>query len=66
MHAVRRIRPLWSSEAVAALVMGRKPEEAERLLRERFGLQSPAEVALLPSWWPYLPFLSFRIQVEAQ
>jgi hypothetical protein len=66
MHAVRRIRPEWSSEAVAALVMGQKPEDAERLLSERFGLQSPVEVALVPFWWPYLPFLSFRIQVEAQ
>jgi hypothetical protein len=66
MHAVRRIRPEWSSEAVAALVMGQKPEDAERLLSERFGLQSPVEVTLVPFWWPYLPFLSFRIQVEAQ
>ncbi len=66
IHAVRKIRPVWSSEAVAALVMGRKPEDAERLLSERFGLQSPAKVALVPAWWPYLPFLSFRIQVEAQ
>jgi hypothetical protein len=66
IHAVRRIRPEWSSDAVAALVMGRKPAEASRLLNERFGLQNPAEVALVPSWWPFLPFLSFRIQVEAQ
>ena len=66
IHAVRKIRPTWSSEAVASLIMGRKPEEAARLLRERFSLLNPAEVALLPSWWPYLPFLSFRIQVEAQ
>jgi hypothetical protein len=66
IHAVRRIRPAWSSESISALVMGRKPTDASVLLRERYGLQTPAQMALQPSWWPYLPFLSFRIQVEAK
>ena len=66
IHVIRKIQPAWSSESAVSLVMGRKPEEASRLLSERYGLQNPAKVELLPSWWPYLPFLSFRIQVEAQ
>jgi hypothetical protein len=66
IHAVRRILPSWSAESIAAQVMGRKPQDAGMLLRNRYGLKTPAQVALQPSWWPYLPFLSFRIQVEVQ
>ena len=66
IHAVRKISPAWSPESVAAQMVGRKPADVSRLLRQRLGLQHPAQVTLLPSWWPYLPFLSFRIQVEAQ
>jgi hypothetical protein len=66
IHAVRRILPSWSSESIDALVMGRKPQDAGVLLRDRYGLKTPAQVALQPPWWPYLPFLSFRIQVEVQ
>jgi hypothetical protein len=66
IHAVRRILPAWSSESIAALVLGRKPQDAGALLRDRYGLKTSAQVALQPAWWPYLPFLSFRIQVEVQ
>jgi hypothetical protein len=66
IHAVRRILPAWSSESIATLVLGRKPQDAGTLLRDRYGLKTPAQVALQPAWWPYLPFLSFRIQVEVQ
>jgi hypothetical protein len=66
VHAVRRILPSWSSETIAALVMGQKPQAAGALLLNRYGLKTPAQVALQPAWWPYLPFLSFRIQVEVQ
>ena len=66
IHAVRRILPNWSSESIAALVMGRKPQDAAIVLRDRYGLKTPVKMALQPAWWPYLPFLSFRIQVEVQ
>jgi hypothetical protein len=66
IHAVRRILPSWSSESISAMVMGRKTQDAGLFLRNRFGLKTPAQVALQPAWWPYLPFLSFRIQVEVQ
>ncbi len=66
IHAVRRILPSWSSDAIAALVMGRKPHDASLLLQDRYGLKTAPQVALQPAWWPYLPFLSFRIQVEVQ
>ena len=66
IHAVRRILPAWSAESIAAMVMGRRSQDVGVLLRDHYGLKTPAQVALQPAWWPYLPFLSFRIQVEIQ
>lgn len=49
---------------VLELVRGTRVEEAEAALQEMLPLATPAEVAVTPEWFPYVPFLPIRIQVE--
>jgi len=57
-----RIEPL----AAIQLSLGRSPEEAAQCLAEGLPLAEPPEIALNPSWWPWLPVVPFRIAVETR
>ena len=55
--------------AVRSAVLGLQPEEASRVLAERFALARPPEIHLGPDWLPYvvplkLPVLPWRIRVK--
>ena len=55
--------------AVRSVVAGLSPEEARRVLAERFALGRPPDIELGPSWLPYvipikLPVLPWRIRVK--
>ena len=55
--------------AVRSMVLGLSPEEAKRMLTERFALARPPQIDLGPSWLPYLvpiklPVLPWRIRVK--
>lgn len=55
--------------AVRSAVLGRSPEEAGRILADRFALARPAKIALGPDWLPYvvpakLPLLPWRIRIK--
>ncbi|MGQ9555316.1 MAG: baseplate J/gp47 family protein [Anaerolineae bacterium] len=49
---------------VRSLVLGKTPQEAQRLLSESLPLAEPAEVRLSPSWSPTLPRFPFRVRVS--
>ncbi|MHB1357879.1 MAG: hypothetical protein ACYCZF_18065, partial [Anaerolineae bacterium] len=51
-------------ERVKLLVSGTSVGEARTLLSERLRLIEPAEIALRPDWWPYLPWITQRILVQ--
>ena len=57
------------ADAVRSAVLGLPPEEARRVLTERFALARPPEIQLGPDWLPYvvplkLPLLPWRIRVK--
>ncbi|MDX1436632.1 MAG: baseplate J/gp47 family protein [Anaerolineales bacterium] len=49
---------------IAELTMGQIPGEALSRLQDRLALEAPPEIILTPEWWPRLPYLPFRIQVQ--
>jgi hypothetical protein len=46
------------------LAMGLSPTQATRRLAEDLPLASAPQIALTPAWWPRLPILPFRIDVQ--
>jgi hypothetical protein len=52
------------TERVKALTRGASPQAARILLNERLQLTDPANVVIQPDWWPYLPWMTQRIQVN--
>jgi hypothetical protein len=46
------------------LIQGRRPGEATRRLAESLRLAGVPKISLMPSWWPWLPVVPFRITVS--
>ncbi|MBN2003806.1 MAG: baseplate J/gp47 family protein [Anaerolineae bacterium] len=46
------------------LITGKSQEEAAELLAETFPLDRPPEITVKPEWFPYLPFMPIRVEVE--
>jgi hypothetical protein len=45
-------------------ILGESPSAAEEILAERYPLAEPPEITVTPSWFPTLPFIPLRVQVE--
>jgi hypothetical protein len=45
-------------------VVGKSPEEAAARLQDALPLKKEPQITIFPSWFPWLPWLSFRIQAE--
>ena len=66
VRASRALEADWSQEGVVQGVLGRNRQEAAAELRRVIVLQSEPEIRIWPEWWKWLPYLPFRITVEAQ
>ena len=66
MHAYRKILALAPAAQAIRLVMGYDPEAASQKLQDDLALEQPPRIKLTPAWWPRLPFLPFRIEVEIE
>ncbi len=53
-----------SKAKIIDLVTGKSQEEAVALLTESFPLDRPPQITVTPEWFPYLPFMPVRIEVE--
>lgn len=53
-----------SPAEVLQLVKGRPVEKAAAVLAEKLPLARPPEVIVSPKWFPYMPFMPIRIEVE--
>jgi hypothetical protein len=58
------VAELAESQALAA-AMGLSPTQAAQRLQQNLPLESPPRISLVPTWWPRLPFLPFRIHISA-
>jgi hypothetical protein len=49
---------------VFSAVRGLGPQQAGAALSTGFPLRKESEIALTPSWWPWLPIIPFNLSVE--
>jgi len=64
IHVSRMLTPNVNMSSVARAVQGLSPSEAIQRLGVMFPLVSPPHIELVPSWWPWLPLLQFRIMIK--
>ncbi len=66
MQVDRRLQRQVDVGRAQALVSGRSPEAARAALSQAFPLAAKPQIALTPSWWPWMPLIPFNISVAAQ
>ena len=66
MEISRRVLHNVDVGQVLNLVRGQSLESAQSALTGALKLESPPQIALTPSWWPWLPLIPFRISVAMQ
>lgn len=54
----------WNTSEIAQLLLGEIPSQAEEKLVNEYDLSETPAISLYPAWWPRLPFLPFRVEVE--
>ncbi len=63
VNAKREIQAQINEDQAVQMAIGRTPPQAATSLVSAFPLVNPPRISLAPGWWPYLPFLPFRISV---
>jgi hypothetical protein len=66
MQASWQIGANLDSTQAVSLVLGSKPEHAIEQLKDQMPLEDTIEIKLVPSWWPTLPILPFRVSIINQ
>jgi hypothetical protein len=64
VHLVREIVQSHFSDGVVLNLAGWHPEKARQFLMNNLDLASEPTIVISPSWFPFLPFLSIRIEVN--
>lgn len=64
IEAARQIEAVIPTTQVINLVMGLPPATAARQLARALPLETSPEVVIQPSWWPRLPLIPLRVQVQ--
>jgi hypothetical protein len=65
MEAGRLLHARLDQFPVAQWTAGHTPARAARQLADSLPLDSAPEIRLVPSWWPWMPLIPFRISVQA-
>ena len=63
VRAERKIVQQINVGQVAQLIQGVASQKAQTQLEKSFPLAGSPEIALSPSWWPWVPIVPFRISV---
>ena len=64
VRASETVQSTWDSQTVLRAAAGQGVEQARQNLAHIPGLAEPPLISLSPAWWPVLPLLPGRIQVE--
>ncbi len=56
--------PATTQQEILQLVLGQTPSRARHRINSTYNLDNPAQISTRPSWWPRLPFIPFRIDVQ--
>ncbi len=65
IHASQMLKPNINFSSATLAVQGLTPIDASQRLESMLPLASPPQIRLVPSWWPWLPLLQFRIGINA-
>jgi hypothetical protein len=65
VEAVRQLKAIWSRDEVIRLVRGQDLMSAGKIIQAHYPLKFPPVFRIAPEWWPRLPYLPFRIKVNA-
>jgi hypothetical protein len=63
VNARRQVRADLSEPQAVRLMLGQDPQQAQSRLEAALPLAKAPEIALIPSWWPSMPVLPFRIVI---
>jgi hypothetical protein len=66
VNASRTLRARLDRQPAAQLAAGHTPSTATRRLVDALPLAVPPEIRLVPSWWPWMPLIPFRISVQVK
>ena len=66
MYAYRQILAQTPAAQAIQLVLGFNPEKASQRLQSELALEEPPQIELTPTWWPRLPILPFRVEVQIE
>jgi Baseplate J-like protein len=64
LHARRQLFAALPQNQAIQLAMGLSPTQAALRLAKELPLAGSPQIALTPAWWPRLPILPFRIDVQ--
>jgi hypothetical protein len=64
LHARRQLFATLPQTQAIQLAVGLSPSQASQRLARDLPLAGPPQIALTPAWWPRLPILPFRIDVQ--
>lgn len=64
IHVQRVVEALINPQTAQELAAGRSPEEAGAALQDSLALGEPPRITPIPAWWPILPALPMRIEIE--
>jgi hypothetical protein len=63
MKAERELIATLPGRVAVDLALGQPPAFARTLLAASLPLSIPPEIQLTPTWWPWMPFLPFQIEI---
>jgi len=64
--AARAVQENWQQDEVIRSLLGARPDEVAAILETEYQLDAAPVVKVQPGWWPWLPYLPLRIQLEVQ
>jgi len=66
VKATQLVQSAWDSSKLIKVIAGKTAATAVKNLAEFPGMAGPPQITLSPNWWPVLPLLPARIEVEVR
>jgi hypothetical protein len=58
------LKPELNASRIMHIIHGRSPQSASQRLMNSIQLTDQPVITITPSWWPWLPFIPFRITIK--
>ena len=66
IHVHRQAIRIWDSQEISNAITGQTRQAASQILVHNYGLDQAPRIQISPDWWPFLPAMSFRIEVRSE